>query len=164
MERDDRYLNKIPNVTAPFHPNTLSIVTERIAANDNFHCACGALHLLGSTLRQLRRADKSGDIRLLHLHHIAPDYPPILHRLATRINKTDYLPLIKANSTDADTTANRIDETLILVPPGASPALSCWRLPGPIGRAQELTEPHLTRTVLNPVRHRPVHQGSVLLR
>ena len=134
----------------PFHPDTLTIVTERVAANDNFQYTRGTLRLLGSTLHQLHRAGEAGNTLLLHPHHIAPDYPPIHDQLTTRINKSEYLPIIKADITDADAAANRIDETRPTRPAQRIARTVLLASLAPIGRAQGLTEPHLTRAVLTP--------------
>ena len=132
----------------PFHPDTLSIVTERVAANDNFQYTRGTLRLLGSTLHQIQRAGATDGVLLLHPHHIDPDYPPIHDQLTTRINKSEYLPIIKADITDTDATANRIDETRPTRPARRIARAVLLASLAPIGRAQGLTVPHLTRAVL----------------
>ena len=134
----------------PFHPDTLNIITERVAANDNFQYTRGTLRLLGAALHQLRRAGEAGDILLLHPHHIDPDYPPIHDQLTTRINKPEYLPIIKTDITDADATANRIDQTRPTRPARRIARAALLASLAPIGRAQGLTVPHLTRAVLTP--------------
>lgn len=134
----------------PFHPDTLDIITERVAANDNFQYTRGTLRLLGAALHQLYRVGESDDILLLHPHHIDPDYPPIHDQLTTRINKPEYLPIIKADITDADATANRIDQTRPTRPARRIARAALLASLAPIGRAQGLPAPHLTRAVLTP--------------
>lgn len=134
----------------PFHPDTLSIITERVASNDHFQYTRGTLRLLGTALHRLNAASRDESILLLHPYHIDPDYPEIAGQLTERINKKEYIPAIEADITAADATAKRIDQTRPTQPARRLARATLLASLSPIETAQGLTEPELIRAVLTP--------------
>ncbi len=134
----------------PFHPDTLRVIADRIAGNDNFQKTRGILRLLGRTLHHMQQADLDDRSWLIHLHHIDPDAPGIHSEITTRINKEEYLPAIKADITDSDATANRIDQTRPTQPARRLARATLLASLAPVGSAQGLTPQELIRATLTP--------------
>ena len=134
----------------PFHPDTLEVITERLAANANFQKTRGTLRLLGRAIRYMRDPVHDDKSLLLHLHHITPDSEEINSELTSRISREDFQAAIKADILDADSTANRIDETRPTRPTRRIARATLMGSLAPITSAQGLSSPQLVRTVVTP--------------
>ena len=134
----------------PFHPDTLRIITDRIAGNDNFQKTRGILRLLGKTIRFLQRSEHDECTLLLHPYHIDPKDRDIHAELTTRINKEEYIPAIKSDITDPDSTANRIDRTRAMHPAHRLTRTVLLASLAPIDSAQGLTKQELVRATITP--------------
>ena len=134
----------------PFHPDTLDVITDRIAANDNFQKTRGTLRLLARTLQYMKSSGQGNDALLLHLHHITPDSPEINSEITSKIDKTDFQSAIKADILDPDSVANRIDETRPSRPARRIARAALLSSLAPIASAQGLTPPQLVRAVATP--------------
>ena len=133
----------------PFHPDALDIITERIAANDNFQKTRGTLRLLARTVQHMKKSGED-DALLLHLHHITPDSPEINSEITSKIDKTDFQSAIKADILDSDSTANRLDETRPSRPTRRIARATLLASLAPIASAQGLTASQLVRAVVTP--------------
>ena len=107
-----------PNITAqqwfwesyPFHPDTLSVITDRLAANENFQNTRGTLRLLAKTIRRMQEDGRYHYEQLIHPHHIDPADDEISGELIGRLQKDDFKSAIQADITGDDSTAKRINE------------------------------------------------------
>ena len=133
----------------PFHPDTLDVITERIAANDNFQKTRGTLRLLARTIQHMKNSGDDGAL-LLHLHHITPDSTEINSEITSKIDKTDFQSAIKADILDSDATANRLDETRPSKPTRRIARATLLASLAPIASAQGLTASQLVRAVVTP--------------
>ena len=133
----------------PFHPDTLDVITERIAANDNFQKTRGTLRLLARTVQYMKNSGDD-DALLLHLHHITPDSPEINSEITSKIDKTEFQSAIKADILDSDATANRLDETRPSRPTRRIARATLLASLAPIASAQGLTESQIVRAVVTP--------------
>ena len=134
----------------PFHPDTLEVINERLAANANFQKTRGTLRLLGRAIRYMRGSRDDERAMLLHLHHVTPDSDEINSELTSRINREDFQAAIKADILDADSTAERIDETRPTRPARRIARATLLSSLAPITSAQGLDSPQLVRTVITP--------------
>ena len=140
----------------PFHPDTLSIFTERLSANDNFQNTRGTLRLLAKTIQNMRHPANDGGAMLIHPHHITPGSPDIIGEIITRLSKSEFLPAIYADITAPDSTAVRIDETRPSRPAVRIAHTTLLSSLSPITMAQGLSSPELIRAVLMPTDDDPV--------
>lgn len=134
----------------PFHPDTLAIITERIAANENFQNTRGTLRLLARTIRNMQRSDNDPDDFLIHPHHIDPAADEINSEIISRINKTDFLAAITADIASVDSTANLIDETRPTKPTRRIARAVLLSSLSPVVTAQGLSRPQIVRAALTP--------------
>ena len=134
----------------PFHPDTLTIITERLAANGNFQRVRGTLALLAASLHHLRDSDYADEALLVHPHHIDPDSGDVQGVILNRINMEEYLPAVKADVTDDDSTANRLDETRPSKPARRIARAALVASLVPVDTARGLRELELTQATLTP--------------
>lgn len=80
----------------PLHPETLSLLTEKLASLDNFHRTRGMLRMLARTVHKLWK-DRPGDALAIHPHHIDVGFGPIRDEVTTRLGQGAYTPAIKAD-------------------------------------------------------------------
>ena len=71
----------------PLHPDTLRVIIERVASNDNFQNTRGILRLLGMTAHHLKNSGRNERTLLIHPHHIDPADTGIHAELTTRLDK-----------------------------------------------------------------------------
>ena len=134
----------------PLHPDTLRVIVERIASNDNFQKTRGILRLLGTTVHHLRKSVLGEETLLIHPHHIDPDNAEIHAQLTTRIEKGEFESAIVADITSPESTANRIDETRPTDPARRLARAALLASLAPISSAQGITPSELTRAVITP--------------
>lgn len=80
----------------PFHPDTLGLLTRKVASLNTFHRTRGMLRLLSRTVKHLWDT-RPGDAYAVHAHHIDPGFGPIRDELTTRIGQQQYSPAINAD-------------------------------------------------------------------
>ena len=134
----------------PLHPDTLRIIVERIASNDNFQKTRGILRLLGMTTHYLRNSASGEGTLLIHPHHIDPDNTEIHAQLTTRIERGEFDSAIVADITGPESTATRIDETRPTRPARRLSRAALLASLAPISSARGITPSELTRAVITP--------------
>ena len=134
----------------PFHPDTLRIITDRLASNSNFQRARGALRLLSKSIFWLQQSGQDTETLLVHPHHIDPANPEIRGELTSRINQQQFDAAISADITNVDSTANRIDETRPVRPANRLTRAMLLASLTPIRTAQGLSRAELVRATLTP--------------
>ena len=96
----------------PLHPETLTLLTEKLSTLSNFHRTRGMLRLLARTVHLLWET-KPKDALAIHPHHIDVGFPAIRDEVTTRLEQSDYTPAIKADvaevSGNAAATAQAVD-------------------------------------------------------
>jgi hypothetical protein len=96
----------------PLHPETLTLLTEKLSTLSNFQRTRGMLRLLARTVHHLWET-KPADAQAIHPHHIDVGFPSIRDEVTTRLQQSDYTPAIKADvaevSGNAPATAQAID-------------------------------------------------------
>ena len=80
----------------PLHPETLVLLTEKLASLNNFHRTRGMLRLLARTVHRLWKT-RPGDALAIHPHHIDLGFGPIRDEVTTRLGQGDFTPAIKAD-------------------------------------------------------------------
>lgn len=80
----------------PLHPETLNLLTEKLASLNNFHRTRGMLRLLARTVHQLWKI-RPADALAIHPHHIDVGFGPIRDEVTTRLGQGDYAPAIKSD-------------------------------------------------------------------
>jgi hypothetical protein len=80
----------------PLHPETLSVLTEKLSSLSNFHRTRGMLRLLARTVHVLWR-DRPADALAIHPHHIDPAFDRIRSEITTRLGQGEYTPALKAD-------------------------------------------------------------------
>jgi len=80
----------------PLHPETMTLLTEKLASLNNFHRTRGMLRLLARTVHQLWKI-RPADAQSIHPHHIDVGFGPIRDEVTTRLGQGDYAPAIKAD-------------------------------------------------------------------
>jgi hypothetical protein len=80
----------------PLHPETLSLLTVKLASLNNFHRTRGMLRLLARTVHKLWK-DRPADAQAIHPHHIDLGFSPIRDEVTTRLGQGDFTPAIKAD-------------------------------------------------------------------
>ena len=134
----------------PLHPDTLRIIVERIASNDNFQKTRGILRLLGMTTHYLRNSASEEGTLLIHPHHIDPDNAEIHAQLTTRIERGEFDSAIVADIFGPESTATRIDETRPTRPARRLSRAALLASLAPISSARGITHSELTRAVITP--------------
>ena len=138
------------NESYPLHPDTLRIIVERIASNDNFQKTRGILRLLGMTTHYLRKSGRGERTLLIHPHHIDPDNAEIHAQLTTRIERGEFESAIVADITGPESTATRIDETRPTRPTRRLARAALLASLAPISSARGISPSELTRAVITP--------------
>jgi hypothetical protein len=96
----------------PLHPETLTLLTEKLSTLDNFQRTRGMLRLLARTVHYLWET-KPKDALAIHPHHIDVGFPAIRDEVTTRLGQGAYAPAIKADVAEvlgnAPATAQAID-------------------------------------------------------
>ena len=118
----------------PLHPETLSVLTEKLSSLSTFQRTRGMLRLLARTVHVLWR-DKPADALAIHPHHIDPAFGPIRNEITTRLGQGEYTPALKA-----DVAAVEKDERSI--GPGTRPQVLPRPAPDPLLRRPDRLPPH----------------------
>lgn len=134
----------------PLHPDTLRVIVERIASNDNFQNTRGILRLLGMTAHHLRDSGQGKGTLLIHPHHIDLANTRIHAELTTRIERSEFASAIVADITGPESTATRIDETRPTQPARRLARAALLASLSPIGSARGATPGELVRAVITP--------------
>ena len=96
----------------PLHPETLSVLTEKLSSLSTFQRTRGMLRLLARTVHVLWR-DRPADALAIHPHHIDPAFGPIRNEITTRLGQGEYTPALKADvaavEKDERSTAQELD-------------------------------------------------------
>ena len=96
----------------PLHPETLNVLTEKLASLSTFQRTRGMLRLLARTVHVLWR-DQPADAYAIHPHHIDLAYGPIRSEITSKLGQGEYTPALKADvaAVDADerATAQELD-------------------------------------------------------
>ena len=134
----------------PLHPDTLRVIIERIASNDNFQNTRGILRLMGMTAHYLKNSGQGEGTLLIHPHHIDPANTGIHAELTTRIERGEFESAIVADVTGPESTAARIDETRPTRPARRLARAALLASLAPIGTARGATPGELVRAVITP--------------
>lgn len=134
----------------PLHPDTLRIIVERVASNDNFQKTRGILRLLGMTTHYLKDGGLGERTLLIHPHHIDPAHPSINSELTTRLERGEFSSAIVADITGPESTATRIDQTRPTRPARRLARAALLASLTPIASARGITPLELTRAVITP--------------
>jgi len=82
--------------TYPFHPALIRVLDKRLSTIPNFQRTRGALRLLARAIRDLW--DKRPEnVQLIHLHHLNLSDRVIAHELSSRLERSQYEPVIRAD-------------------------------------------------------------------
>ncbi len=96
----------------PLHPETLSVLTQKLSSLSTFQRTRGMLRLLARTVHVLWR-DRPADALAIHPHHIDPAFGPIRNEITTRLGQGEYTPALKADvaavEKDERSTAQELD-------------------------------------------------------
>ena len=132
----------------PFHPDTLGILQNQVGANANFQKVRGTIRLLSNALRAL---PDDSDAMLLHPHHLDFANQDLYNELIGRLDLGGYEAPIRADITDASSTAAKVDLTRERVRPAhrLSRAIMLASL-APRVTAKGLTETEVLRAELTP--------------
>ena len=134
----------------PLHPDTLRVIIERIASNDNFQNTRGILRLMGMTAHYLKNSGQGEGTLLIHPHHIDPANTGIHAELTTRIERGEFESAIVADVTGPESTAARIDETRPTRPARRLARAALLASLAPFGSARGATPGELVRAVITP--------------
>ena len=134
----------------PLHPDTLRVIMDRIASNDNFQNTRGILRLLGMTAHYLKNSGQGDRTLLIQPHHIDPADTGIHAELTTRIDRGEFESAIVADITGPESTATRIDETRPTRPARRLARAALLASLAPIGSARGAAPGELVRAVLTP--------------
>ena len=134
----------------PIHPDTLRVIVERIASNDNFQKTRGILRLVGMTAHYLKNSGQGEGTLLIHPHHIDPDNTGIHAELTTRIERGKFESAIVADITGPESTAARIDETRPTRPARRLARAAFLASLAPISSARGAALGELVRAVITP--------------
>lgn len=134
----------------PIHPDTLSVIVEKVAANPNFQRTRGILRLLGKAVHHLKASDHAESALLIHPHHIDPAFPEINAELTTRIEHVDFASAIEADITSPDSTAERIDQTRPTKPARRIARAALLASLAPLATARGATPGDLVRAAVTP--------------
>ncbi len=80
----------------PLHPETLAVLTDKVASLSTFQRTRGMLRLLARTVHLLWK-DRPTDAFAIHPHHINPGFGPIRDEITTRLGQGDYTPALKSD-------------------------------------------------------------------
>lgn len=96
----------------PLHPETLSVLTEKLSSLSTFQRTRGMLRLLARTVHVLWK-DRPADALAIHPHHIDPGFGLIRNEITTRLGQGEYTPALKADvaavEKDERSTAQELD-------------------------------------------------------
>ncbi len=146
----DRTVQQWFHENYPFHPDTLRIITDRIASNDDFQKTRGILRLLGLAVHHWKNSGQDENILLIHPHHIDPANESMYAEIITRIHKEAFMSAITSDITDPDSTANRMDRTRPTDPTFRLARTALLASLAPVESARGLTALELTRAVITP--------------
>ena len=132
----------------PFHPDTLGILQNQVGGNANFQKVRGTIRLLSSALRSL---PDDSQAMLLHPHHLDFSNRALYNELIGRLNLGEYETPIRADITNVNSTAAKVDLTRESVRPAhrLSRALMLASL-SPQVTAKGLTEAEAIRAEMTP--------------
>lgn len=82
--------------TYPFHPALIRVLDKRLSTIPNFQRTRGALRLLARAIRDLWDAHPA-NVQLIHLHHLNLSDQVIAHELSSRLERSQYEPVIRAD-------------------------------------------------------------------
>lgn len=80
----------------PLHPETLSVMTDKLASLSTFQRTRGMLRLLARTVHLLWK-DKPNDAFAVHPHHVNPGFGLIRDEITARLGQGDYAPALKSD-------------------------------------------------------------------
>ena len=96
----------------PLHPETLSVLTEKLSSLSTFQRTRGMLRLLARTVHVLWR-DRPADALAIHPHHIDPAFGPSATRSRPGWDRGNITPALKADVAAVDkddrSTAQELD-------------------------------------------------------
>ena len=101
--------------TYPFHPALIRVLDKRLSTIPNFQRTRGALRLLARAIRDLW--DKRPEnVQLIHLHHLNLSDRVIADELSSRLERSQYEPVIRADIASQaggeKSHAERVDERM----------------------------------------------------
>lgn len=82
--------------TYPFHPALIRVLDKRLSTIPNFQRTRGALRLLARAIRDLWK-EHPEDAQLIHLHHLDLSDRVIAYELSSRLERSQYEPVIRAD-------------------------------------------------------------------
>ncbi|MBF0503023.1 MAG: ATP-binding protein, partial [Candidatus Riflebacteria bacterium] len=96
----------------PFHPDTMSVLVEKLSSLSTFQRTRGMLRLLARTVFHLWKI-RPDDATAIHPHHIDPGFVRIRDEITTRLNQGAFAPALAADISAAPgtdpSTAERLD-------------------------------------------------------
>jgi hypothetical protein len=81
--------------TYPFHPSLIRVLDKRLSTIPNFQRTRGALRLLARVARRMAAERTATD--LIHLHHVDLADPAIAADLSSRLGRSEFEPVIRAD-------------------------------------------------------------------
>ena len=82
--------------TYPFHPALIRVLDKRLSTIPNFQRTRGALRLLARAVRDLWD-ERPENVQLIHLHHLDLSDRVIAEELSSRLERSQYEPVIRAD-------------------------------------------------------------------
>ncbi len=80
----------------PLHPETMTVLTEKMSSLSTFQRTRGMLRLLARTVHLIWK-EKPADAYAIHPHHIDPSFGHIRDEITVRLGQGDYTPALKAD-------------------------------------------------------------------
>lgn len=100
----------------PFHPSVIEVLGNRLATIPDFQRTRGALRLVALALQYLWAHRPGASPALIHLHHLRLDNAMLVEDVTSRINRSEFKPVIDADIAASPgkpkSHAEKIDETL----------------------------------------------------
>jgi Protein of unknown function (DUF499) len=108
----------------PFHPELISLLTNKLSTLSNFQRVRGMLRLLTQAVSRVWGKRAAGTYAL-HVHHLDPGFSPTHNEIVTRLELTSYDPAIRNDVASGDGSfpalAERLDaQSFVGVPPFGS--------------------------------------------
>lgn len=94
----------------PLHPETMTVLTEKMSSLSTFQRTRGMLRLLARTVHTMWKS-RPEDAFAIHPHHIDPGFGPIRDEITTRLGQGEYAPALKSD---------------VAAVPGDDPAVAQW--------------------------------------
>lgn len=88
----------------PFHPELLSVLTDKLSTLENFQRVRGMLRLLTQAVAHLWN-EQPAQTHAVHLHHLDPAFPPTRNEILTRLGLRSFAPAIDNDVASAQGTA-----------------------------------------------------------